>query len=350
MPDVQEVFRMATQNVRPDPGALERQHRTQRRRVARRKVGVYVLVAAVAALAVVVATTLPKSQPKPPANPAPALDAGGYVLELSTGTLTPLPPAAAEGREFDASGDGTRIAFTAEPSGTPQIQVMNIDGSGIRTVTHDPFGADFGTWSPDGTRIAYAGYGHDHTDRSVFVVDLATGESTRLTSERGDVDRMDWSPDGERILYAVAIGSAPDPDGFGAGAIFQLRSVDVRTGQVHKLAGNHDRLASEGTWSPDGARIAFNRGVDSTSSLGFDPAEIWTMDADGTNQRRLLAIDAPAIGAVWSPDGSRIAYTQADEDEAVTYVVDVASGERRPVGLGAFPTWLDDDTLIVEIL
>lgn len=46
MPEVQEVFRMATQRVRPDPGALERQHRNQRWQVTKRKGGVYALVAA----------------------------------------------------------------------------------------------------------------------------------------------------------------------------------------------------------------------------------------------------------------------------------------------------------------
>jgi hypothetical protein len=39
MPDVREVFEMATQKVRPDPGAMERQQRNQRRSAIRRKVG-----------------------------------------------------------------------------------------------------------------------------------------------------------------------------------------------------------------------------------------------------------------------------------------------------------------------
>lgn len=46
MPDVQEVFRMATQKVGPDPGALERQHRDQRRHAARQKAAVFVLIGA----------------------------------------------------------------------------------------------------------------------------------------------------------------------------------------------------------------------------------------------------------------------------------------------------------------
>jgi hypothetical protein len=46
MPDVQEVFRISTQKVRPDPGALERQQTHQRRSTARRKAGAYAVAAA----------------------------------------------------------------------------------------------------------------------------------------------------------------------------------------------------------------------------------------------------------------------------------------------------------------
>jgi hypothetical protein len=54
MPEVQEVFRMATHKVRPDPGALERQHRDQRWQVTRRKGGVYALVAALVVAGLVI--------------------------------------------------------------------------------------------------------------------------------------------------------------------------------------------------------------------------------------------------------------------------------------------------------
>ena len=48
MPEVQEVFHMATQKVRPDPNALERQHRDQRQHVVKQKVAVFALIAALA--------------------------------------------------------------------------------------------------------------------------------------------------------------------------------------------------------------------------------------------------------------------------------------------------------------
>jgi hypothetical protein len=81
MPDVQEVFRMSTQKVRPDPGALERQFGQQRRRTIRRKVSVYGLVAAFVVVAAVAvgwgvesARQVPASQssnPRTASIPAP---------------------------------------------------------------------------------------------------------------------------------------------------------------------------------------------------------------------------------------------------------------------------------------
>ena len=55
MPDVQEVFSLATQKVRPDPGALDRQLVNQRRSIRRRRMGVYTLVGALATAALIVA-------------------------------------------------------------------------------------------------------------------------------------------------------------------------------------------------------------------------------------------------------------------------------------------------------
>ena len=84
MPDLQEVFRMATQKVDPDPGALERQHRFQRRTTTRRKLGAFAVAAviAVAALAVILANR-PGGNATYPASEAPAVNPG----EADTGAV-----------------------------------------------------------------------------------------------------------------------------------------------------------------------------------------------------------------------------------------------------------------------
>jgi hypothetical protein len=53
MPEVQEVFRMATQKVRPDPGFADRQHDHRRKQERRRKIGAFALAGAIGVAAVV---------------------------------------------------------------------------------------------------------------------------------------------------------------------------------------------------------------------------------------------------------------------------------------------------------
>lgn len=87
MPELQEVFQMATQKVRPDPGARERQRQAQRHRAARRKVGTIAVAAAIGALAVIVAAlTLDRGATTEPMG-RPLGEALGYAG---------LPPEGAE--------------------------------------------------------------------------------------------------------------------------------------------------------------------------------------------------------------------------------------------------------------
>jgi hypothetical protein len=102
MPDVQEVFRMSTQKVKPDPGALERQFGQQRRRTVRRKAGVYGLVAALVVIAavavregVVSARHAPAGQPShqttvPGAAPVGTVTFDGSKCWFQRATVDPI--------------------------------------------------------------------------------------------------------------------------------------------------------------------------------------------------------------------------------------------------------------------
>jgi hypothetical protein len=114
MPEVQEVFRMATQKVRPDQGALERQHGQQRRRTIRRKMSVYGLVAALAAaiLFVVVRAEVDSDEQVPggqPVTPTTAPQAAAPV-----GTVT-----------FDGSTCSMQITADRIEPGAVLFEVVN---------------------------------------------------------------------------------------------------------------------------------------------------------------------------------------------------------------------------------
>ena len=73
MPEARDVLRSAIENVRPDPGAFERQGARQRRAARNRKLGAFALAAAiVAALLLVFAVTRPSGNGRLPATRSPS--------------------------------------------------------------------------------------------------------------------------------------------------------------------------------------------------------------------------------------------------------------------------------------
>jgi hypothetical protein len=105
MPDVQEVFQMATQKVRPDPDALERQHRDQRQHATKQKMAVFALIAALVVAGGVFGINALRSgddedvhsgtDTTPSAQSIPSLTEG--ALEPGTYVLASLDP------DFDAT-------------------------------------------------------------------------------------------------------------------------------------------------------------------------------------------------------------------------------------------------------
>lgn len=108
----------------------------------------------------------------------------------------------------------------------------------------------------------------------------------------GDRDRFpDWSPDGERI-------------------VLERNDADL---VVLSLADDTETTIGKGTqpsWSPAGNRVAFTvyEGESDRNPKGFG---LWMSHSDGTDRRRL----ASSIGgrAVWSPDGSHVAFADTDD-------------------------------------
>jgi hypothetical protein len=131
------------------------------------------------------------------------------------------------------------------------------------------------------------------------------------------------------------------------GASSVLKIVDVRTGTVHRIAGNHRSAADFGTWSPDG-RIAYLTGHEWTdNAYGFNPAEIWVTDPDGANPWRVLTLDSRAFGLAWTPSGE-LSFSVVDGDAFDTYELNPDTGQTTRITPGFLAVWLDDHTVIVQ--
>jgi TolB protein len=77
-------------------------------------------------------------------------------------------------------------------------------------------------------------------------------------------------------------------------------------------------------------------------------------DADGEGGQVALTSVEPIISPAWSPDGRDLAYVSFEQQKAVVYVQDVASGQRRPVanfrGSNSAPAWSPDGRQLVMSL
>lgn len=150
--------------------------------------------------------------------------------------------------------------------------------------------------------------------------------------------------DGEMLAFTMAgdpIESSPICDGlWRVDSSGRATKIATRAPLLLAVGGARlgaTRTVSEGgcvcnaqpVWSPDGARIAF-------SSRRSGKSELYVIDADARNERRLGFGDSPA----WSPVAAKLAFTRERTDgraEVVTVNED-GSGE-VVVGLGSGPQW-----------
>jgi Tol biopolymer transport system component len=315
MPDVKEVYEMVTQQAPPEPDALERQRKRQRRHTMNRKLGGFAVAAAIVGLALFAyivsrgesGKRVPASTDTEPSVTVPVVPKVDSVIDLNTGEMTPLPEAilrslgrAAEGQDrwrqfhvesqYAVSSDGSLLAYVgAGDEGSLQIFTAGLDGTGVRQVTHDPKGATSPAWSPDGTKMAYLGYGGGEI-RNLFVLDVATGESTQITDGTSDLwNGPQFTPGGTSLLYCAGPGFRP-----------VLLTVPLTGGESTILFGRARggmNDACGGSMSPDGSLVTMMG-----SEIGGPGAIRFVANADGTGLRHIPGgVSNPA--GTWSPDG-----------------------------------------------
>ncbi len=188
--------------------------------------------------------------------------------------------------EYNAvfSPDGKWLVYTSEKDGTPRLCARRSDGTGTENLLID---------------------GHEFTDQAAF------------------------SPDGEWLVFASSLGG--DTDIFRIP--FRPDSIQYISAAINLT--NHDKGDFRPAVSPDGKTIAFSSDRDhpikSHERFPFAmqrTGDIYLMDWDGGNVRRITESDAWDGSPAWSADGQTIWFYSERSGESKIYRMD-ANGENK---------------------
>lgn len=289
--------------------------------------------------------------------------------------------------------DGARVGFIRQPtnsrirSESQYIEFWSVaaDGSDLRKEFEDTLFVVRGgyrynfCWSHDGESVAWIRSFSPGT-QVLLTRNLRTGEERQLTEGNENIDAMEWTKD-DRIIFSsnrggntnlwaisasggeavqVTKGAGPDIAVSFAGSgndLVYLQQQRVGFLWTANIDGTSMRQISfdereiwEPSFSPDGKRIAF---VMNDPDPLKEQCDVYIVDRDGTNRRKMTNGLPNARIPRWSPNGRWLSYVVfpsgvgADTVRPHTYVVDSENpGAPRLAGDFVGHLWADDDHMI----
>jgi len=261
----------------------------------------------------------------------------GYLLisqesrEFQIKHTQPLTTAPGLEQDPSWSPEGTRIAYASDETGNMDIWVRQIAVGQRLNLTKDYNGYDGKpAWSPDGEWIAFVS---ERDGGGIFLIPALGGIPKRVVSLSftpslsfiGAIPPVCWSPDGAELTYASAgiLSTVPAHGGTPAPVPLPPQGLII-VGII------------EPAWSPDGKRIACTGFV----GPGVATSQIWSVRRDGTDPIPVTEGKIFDHNPVWSSDGKQLFFISDRGGNKDVWWVPIDSrgkltGPPRPLTTGA---------------
>lgn len=268
-----------------------------------------------------------------------------YISTLTTLLSITLSCSLTFAQEPDSSDEDITVSDPAAAA-TLEQRLMRRG----RQLTFEGRRAGEGYFSADGRTMVFQSERHKGNPFfQIYLTNLDTGKTQKISPGTGKTTCAWIHPSGKRVLYA---STQDDPDAEKE----QQAEIDVRaSGKAPRYSWDYDAFYdiydydldsksarnltntkgydAEGSWSPDGSLIAFasNRSgyeeeltPEQQELFDRDPAwanEIYVMNSDGTNVRRLTTSAGYDGGPFFSADGKNICWRRFSEDGATAEIM-----------------------------